>query len=157
LLMIPIAILVFDRVGIAVIVVLFLAELIFGNLLHVYSGFAIAREDQPALARFVGIYAAARIVATVAYAISPARGSILGYALFTLMAVLVASIVSAVSANGRGWWNGPLWVAPPRHAVTEGLAVSSTAAVFYVQDGLDTPILVRSGYQADAGNYASAY
>src|SRR5262245_15402409 len=79
LLMVPIAAVVFDRVGVAAIAILFAAELIFGNLLHVFSGFAIAREDQPGLARFVGIFAAARIASIVLYAVSPARGSIVGF------------------------------------------------------------------------------
>jgi O-antigen/teichoic acid export membrane protein len=155
--MVPFALLVFDRIGFAAITTLFLAELIFGNLLHVFSGFAIAREDQRGLAVFVGIYAAARIVAMVLYAASPARGSMTGFAGFCLGGVLVATFMSARYASAKRLWDGPALVVPRRGEVSEGLAVSSTAAVFYVQDGLDTPILVRSGYQVDAGNYASAY
>jgi O-antigen/teichoic acid export membrane protein len=136
---------------------MFVAELILGNLLHVFSGFAIAREDQRALAVFVGIFAAARMVAMVLYAVSPVRGSITGFAGFCFAGVLVASMVSARYASARRLWDGPAVVLPNRGQVSEGLAVSSTAAVFYVQDGLDTPIIVRSGYQVDAGNYASAY
>ena len=157
MLAVPIAIVIFDRFGVAAIAILFIAELIFGNLLHVFSGFAIAREDQQGLALFVGIYTAARIVATVTYAISPARGSVGGFALCSLIGVIVASVVSGVYAGARGLWGGPAFRVPARRDVTEGLAVSSTAAVFYVQDGLDTPILVRSGYQVEAGNYASTY
>ena len=157
LLLVPIAVLVFDRVGVAAIAILVVAELIFGNLLHVFSGFAIAREDQPGLARFVGIFAAARIAAMVLYAVSPARGSLVGFAVCCFAGVLVASVVSVLYASARGLWHGPVLVVPARRDVTEGLAVSSTAAAFYVQDGLDTPILVRSGYHVDAGNYASAY
>jgi O-antigen/teichoic acid export membrane protein len=156
-LMVPVAVLIFDRVGLLAIATLFLAELIFGNLLHVFSGFAIAREDQRGLAVFVAIYGAARIVSMVLYAASPARGSMTGFAGFCLAGVLVASLASARYASRQGWWHGPVFVAPTRRGVAEGLAVSSTGAVFYVQDGLDTPILVRSGYQADAGNYATAY
>jgi O-antigen/teichoic acid export membrane protein len=156
-LMVPIALLIFDRVGLVAIATLFCAELIFGNLLHVFSGFAIAREDQRALAVFVAIYGAARIVVMVAYAASPARGSMTWFALFCLGGVVVAAVVGARYASAKGFWAGPTFVAPGRRDVSEGLAVSSTAAVFYVQDGLDTPILVRSGYQVDAGNYASAY
>jgi O-antigen/teichoic acid export membrane protein len=157
LLMTPIAATVFDHLGMLTVATLLIAELIFGNLLHVYSGFAIARQQQRMLALFVGIYAAARIVATVLYAISPVRGSLAGFGLFSLMGVLVASILSGICAWRRGLCEKPSFVSPTRQNVTEGLAVSSTAAVFYVQDGLDTPILVRSGYQVDAGNYASAY
>jgi O-antigen/teichoic acid export membrane protein len=156
-LMVPIALLIFDRVGLVAIATLLFAELIFGNLLHVFSGFAIAREDQRALAVFVGIYGAARIAAMVSYAASPSRGSMTGFALFCLAGVLVAAVVSARYASAKKFWAGPTFVVPARRDVGEGLAVSSTAAVFYVQDGLDTPILVRSGYQVDAGNYASAY
>jgi O-antigen/teichoic acid export membrane protein len=156
-LLIPVAALIFDRVGLAAIATLVVAELVFGNLLHVFSGFAIARENQRALAVFVGIYGAARIVAMVLYAASPVRGSMAAFAAFCLAAVVLASAVSARYATAKGLWEGPAFVAPTRRNVADGLAVSSTAAVFYVQDGLDTPILVRSGYQADAGNYASAY
>jgi O-antigen/teichoic acid export membrane protein len=156
-LMVPIAALIFDHLGLLAIATLFFAELIFGNLLHVFSGFAIAREDQRGLAVFVGIYGAARIVSVVLYAASPVRGSMTGFAGFCLAGVVVASLLSARYASRRRLWDGPAFVMPPRSAVTEGMAVSSTAAVFYVQDGLDTPILVRSGYQVDAGNYATAY
>jgi O-antigen/teichoic acid export membrane protein len=156
-LMVPIAVLIFDGLGLAAIALMFVAELILGNLLHVFSGFAIAREDQRALAVFVGIFAAARMVAMVLYAVSPVRGSITGFAGFCFAGVLVASMVSARYASARRLWDGPAVVLPNRGQVSEGLAVSSTAAVFYVQDGLDTPIIVRSGYQVDAGNYASAY
>jgi O-antigen/teichoic acid export membrane protein len=155
--MVPIALLIFNRVGVVAIATLFFGELIFGNLVHVFSGFAIAREDQRALAVFVGIYGAARIVATLSYALSPFRGSMTGFAGFSLAGVLVASVAGARYASARGLWHGPVFVSPARRELTEGLAVSSTAAVFYVQDGLDTPILVRSGYQVDAGNYATAY
>jgi O-antigen/teichoic acid export membrane protein len=156
-LLIPISVIVFDGIGVAAIAILVVAELLLGNLLHVYSGLAIAREDQRGLAAFVGVYAIARSIATVGYAVSPARGSLVGFAVCSLLALIVATVISALYVQVRGWWNGPLFVRPSRHAVTEGLAVSSTAAVFYVQDGLDTPILVRSGYAVDAGNYASAY
>jgi len=154
---IPIALLVFVHVGVATIVLLFAAELLFGNLLHVFSGFAIAREDQVGLALFVAAYAVARMAATVFYAISPARGSLAGFALFNLLAVIAASAASCVIARARGDWHRPAYVPPRPREVADGLAVSSTAAVFYVQDGLDTPIIVRSGYAVDAGNYASAY
>jgi O-antigen/teichoic acid export membrane protein len=155
--MVPIALLIFDHIGLVAIATLFFAELIFGNLLNVFSGLAIAREDQRALAGFVGIYGAARIVAMVLYAASPARGSMTGFAVFCFAGVFVGTFVSARYASARGLWHGPVFVVPTRRHVTEGMAVSSTAAVFYVQDGLDTPILVRSGYQVDAGNYATAY
>jgi O-antigen/teichoic acid export membrane protein len=155
--MVPIAVLIFNRIGVATIAILFVAELVFGNLLHVFSGFAIAREDQRGLAVFVGIFGVARIVAMVVYAVSPARGSMTGYAALCFAAVVVASFVSARYASARRLWDGLTFVSPTRRDITEGLAVSSTGAVFYVQDGLDTPILVRSGYQVDAGNYATAY
>jgi O-antigen/teichoic acid export membrane protein len=155
--MVPIAMLIFDRLGFVAIATLFVAELIFGNLLHVFSGFAIAQEDQRGLAVFVGIYGAARIVAMVMYAASPARGSMTGFAAFCFAGVVAATFVGARYASGQRLWHGPELVVPNRRAVSEGLAVSSTAAVFYVQDGLDTPILVRSGYSVDAGNYATAY
>ena len=65
---------------------------------------------------------------------------------------MVSGVYASCKVGG-----GTGFVAPARRDVAEGLAVSSTAAVFYVQDGLDTPILVRSGYEVEAGNYATAY
>jgi O-antigen/teichoic acid export membrane protein len=153
----PIANAVFDRVGVLPIVLLFVAELIFGNLLHVFSGLALAREDQRTLAVIVGLLAAARVVATVAYACSPLRGSVTGFAWSYLAAVVASTVAWFFVVRARGVWTGARFVLPGRSDVTGGLAISSTAAAFYVQDGLDTPIIVRSGYDADAGMYASAY
>ena len=153
----PIAIAVFDRVGVVPIVLLFVAELIFGNLLHVFSGLALAREDQRTLAAIVAMLAAARATATVVYAFSPLRGSVNGFAWSYLAAVVASTLAWCWVVRARGAWPGVRWTLPARSDLTGGLAISSTAAAFYVQDGLDTPIIVHAGFDADAGMYASAY
>src|SRR5947207_1415063 len=98
----PIAIAVFDRVGVVPIVLLFVAELIFGNLLHVFSGLALAREDQRTLAAIVAMLAAARATATVVYAFSPLRGSVNGFAWSYLAAVVASTLAWCWAVRARG-------------------------------------------------------
>ena len=43
---------------------------------------------------FVGVYAGARSIATVGYAISPARGSLVGFAMCSLLALIVAPLLA---------------------------------------------------------------
>ncbi len=154
---VPVAIAVFDRVGVLPIMLLFVAELIFGNLLHVFSGLALAREDQRTLAAIVALLAGARAATTVAYACSPLRGSVTGFAWSYLAAVIASSAAWYGVVRARGLWPGARLQLPRRSEIAGGLAISSTAAAFYVQDGLDTPMIVHAGFDADAGMYASAY
>jgi O-antigen/teichoic acid export membrane protein len=141
--------------SIAVIVVLAVGDFLFGGVLQLCSGVAIAASEMRWYALAVALPNVTR-VAAVGLFVALDHPSILLWAGLQLavLGVTVVVVVSLLCARfGVRFSRGSI----AKRDLVDGLPYSASVAAFSARDGLDKPLMVRYGWGVDAGHYAAAY
>lgn len=144
-----------DDAPVAAIALVALGEFVFTGLVSLCSYLAMACGELRTHALIVTWSSAARLAAAGVF-LGVGTHSVTGWALLQAVAAAVTAVVVVRYATRRFGVRarrGPV----VRADLVEGMPYAASIAAFSAQDGLDKSLMVRYGWDDDAGLYAAAY